>query len=319
MKFFYTLAFVFTATLCFAQRQNIYFLKNNGQYVDVRDSADYIRILREPDTGSALFNVFEYYLNGKIKFTGKSLTISPIRLQGTSVGYYKSGGKEKISNYKNGRLIDEQYIFYPNGKMYLLKQYPPAPDLKEYGEQGFLVKECTDSLGTSITKDGNGRFVGYDDTFTKITEEGRIKNGKRDSIWAGNDKETRFKEIYKEGELISGVATYANGTTSTYSKSRLVLPEFAGGVDGFGRFIGKNVRYPQQARERGIQGVVIVSFVIEKDGSLSDIKAAKPANPYLDNEAIKMIGQSPKWLPGTKFGVPIRTTYSTPISFTLGQ
>jgi len=319
MKFFYTICLIFTATLCFAQRQNVYFLKNNGQYVDIRDSADYIRIVREPDSARALYNIFEYFLNGKIKLTGKSSTISPVNLEGPAVGYYKNGNKEKISTYKHGKLINEQYVFYPNGKVYLLKQYPPAPDFNEYGEQSFLVKECIDSAGVTITKDGNGRFVGYNDTFTRITEEGRIKNGKRDSVWVGSDKETGFKEIYKEGDLISGTATYSDGTTSNYAKTRIALPEFTGGVSAFGRFIGRNVRYPQQAREHGIQGVVILSFVIEKDGTVSNIKAAKPANPYLDAEAIKIISQSPKWLPGTKFGVPIRATYSTPISFMLGQ
>src|ERR1700754_2788904 len=115
MKFFYTLALIFTATLCFAQRQNVYFLKNNGQYVDVRDSANYIRIVREPDSASVLYNGSEFYLNGKQKLIGKSTTINPPTYDGQCAVYYANGKIKSLINYKKGAKAGKDFEFYPNG------------------------------------------------------------------------------------------------------------------------------------------------------------------------------------------------------------
>jgi len=80
MKLSFTVIFLLIGGLCLAQKRNVYFLKNDGRYVVTRDSADYIRIVSEPDSGSALYNVAEGYLSGKRKLTGKSSAIDPPRL-----------------------------------------------------------------------------------------------------------------------------------------------------------------------------------------------------------------------------------------------
>jgi hypothetical protein len=102
MKRLLFLAAILWATGCFSQRQNVYFLKNNGKYVSQRDSADYIRIVREPDSASVLYNVFEFYLNGTQKLLGKSKTIDPPRYEGQCLEYYANGTKESITNYQTG-------------------------------------------------------------------------------------------------------------------------------------------------------------------------------------------------------------------------
>lgn len=97
------------------------------------------------------------------------------------------------------------------------------------------------------------------------------------------------------------------------------LPEFPGGVAAFGKFLGTHVRYPKDAREKGIQGRVIVTFVVEKDGKLSDIKVVRSVSPDIDAEALRVLALSPKWKPGTQKGKAVRVQYSVPISFTLAD
>jgi periplasmic protein TonB len=95
-----------------------------------------------------------------------------------------------------------------------------------------------------------------------------------------------------------------------------VLPTFNG---DYGKFLGKNLRYPPIARENNIQGRVIVNFVVEKDGSLTDIKVVRGIGGGCDEEAIRVIKSSPKWNPGVQNGRNVRVNYTIPIFFQLQQ
>jgi protein TonB len=97
------------------------------------------------------------------------------------------------------------------------------------------------------------------------------------------------------------------------------VPEFPGGVEAFGRYLQKNIRYPAIARENNTQGKVIVSFVCERDGSLTDVKVARGLPDGCDEEAVRVIKASPHWKPGIQNGRPVRVSYSVPISFTLSE
>ena len=96
-------------------------------------------------------------------------------------------------------------------------------------------------------------------------------------------------------------------------------PTFPGGSTEFGKFLAANVKYPKAAREANIQGRVIASFIVEEDGSLSDIKIMRGIGYGADEEAERVLKLSPKWNPGTQDGKPVRTAYSVPISFELAE
>jgi len=96
-------------------------------------------------------------------------------------------------------------------------------------------------------------------------------------------------------------------------------PEFPGGLDAFYKYLGKTIRYPAVARENNTQGRVVVSFVCERDGSLTDIKVARGIGDGCDEEAIRVIKASPHWKPGIQNGRPVRVMYSVPINFTLAS
>lgn len=89
------------------------------------------------------------------------------------------------------------------------------------------------------------------------------------------------------------------------------------GDNGFRRWIAENIQYPQIPLENGIQGRVYVQFVVEKDGSLSNIIAARAVDPELGKEAVRVVALSPKWNPGKQQGVPVRVRYTFPITFAL--
>ena len=96
-------------------------------------------------------------------------------------------------------------------------------------------------------------------------------------------------------------------------------PQFPGGMAGMMQYLSSNIRYPEDAREAGTQGRVIVSFVVEKDGSISNAKVAKPTYSSLDEEALRVISAMPKWMPGKQNGEVVRVKYSFPVSFRLGS
>ena len=96
------------------------------------------------------------------------------------------------------------------------------------------------------------------------------------------------------------------------------MPEYPGGEDAMTRFIQKNIKYPDLERESGIQGRVIIKFIVNGDGSLSDIYVAKGVSAGIDSEAIRVVKLMPKLKPGKQDGIPVRVQYALPIAFKLG-
>lgn len=95
------------------------------------------------------------------------------------------------------------------------------------------------------------------------------------------------------------------------------MPEFPGGQDGLIAFLAKTIQYPKEAQEKGLQGRVVCSFIVEKNGSLSDVKVIRGIDPSLDQEALRVISVMPKWTPGTQRGKTVRVKYTVPLTFTL--
>ena len=94
-------------------------------------------------------------------------------------------------------------------------------------------------------------------------------------------------------------------------------PEFPGGTTALMKFLGDNIRYPVIAQENGIQGRVIMNFVVERDGSISDVQIVRGQDPSLDREAERVIKTMPKWKPGQQRGKPVRVRFTLPVVFRL--
>ena len=97
------------------------------------------------------------------------------------------------------------------------------------------------------------------------------------------------------------------------------MPEFPGGQIAMLDFLSKNIRYPEEAHKAGIQGRVVATFVVEKDGSISNAKVMRSIDPLLDAEALRVISSMPNWIPGKQDGKPVAVKYTIPVTFKLNS
>lgn len=95
------------------------------------------------------------------------------------------------------------------------------------------------------------------------------------------------------------------------------MPVFPGGEEALRKFIAQSVKYPVIAQENGIQGRVFVSFVVNQKGEVTNVKVARPFDPNLDKEAVRVVQSMPKWSPGKQRGKAVKVSYTVPINFVL--
>ena len=132
-------------------------------------------------------------------------------------------------------------------------------------------------------------------------------------------------EVPKQAEILKIVDDEADvqetaiaSTEDTGQKVEVkYAPEFPGGMPACLQFLYKNIKYPPIAQENGTQGQVVLQFVVERDGSIGDIKVVKSVDPYLDKEALRVVKTMPKWKPGMQRGKPVRCRFTLPVRFRL--
>jgi protein TonB len=95
------------------------------------------------------------------------------------------------------------------------------------------------------------------------------------------------------------------------------MPSFPGGMSALMAYLQKSIKYPPVAEENGIQGRVICTFVVERDGSVTDVRVAKSVDPSLDKEAVRVVSAMPKWIPGKQNGSSVRVKFTLPVTFKL--
>ncbi len=95
------------------------------------------------------------------------------------------------------------------------------------------------------------------------------------------------------------------------------MPSFPGGQGALLEYLNSHVKYPVVAQENGVQGRVVVSFVVEKDGSITDVRVVRSVDPSLDREAARVVSSMPRWTPGKQNGSAVRVKYNVPVSFRL--
>ena len=119
-------------------------------------------------------------------------------------------------------------------------------------------------------------------------------------------------------EEISHEGTASKSEETIYDSNDVEeKPQYPGGQEALWKFISQNLSYPAVAQENGVQGKVVVSFVVEANGVLSDIEIKRGVDPSLDREALRIVRAMPRWKPGKIKGVPVRVKQSIPISFNL--
>ena len=117
-------------------------------------------------------------------------------------------------------------------------------------------------------------------------------------------------------EQLFDLATYKEDTVYQTVEE---MPEFPDGIEGLMDYVAQNVKYPESAKENNLQGRVIVKFVIEKDGSVSNVEVGRGWGNELDDEAVRVVKAMPKWKPGKQDGKPVRVSFMLPINFKLSD
>jgi len=131
-------------------------------------------------------------------------------------------------------------------------------------------------------------------------------------------------EIKKDGETGEnrGGTDKNGGASRTDEKTKMFdvveeMPSFTGGQGALMAYLSNNIVYPKKAMENGVQGRVICTFVVERDGSITDVKVSRSVDPLLDKEAVRVLSKMPKWTPGKQKGEPVRVKYTVPVTFRL--
>ena len=174
---------------------------------------------------------------------------------------------------------------------------PPAPPPPESGKIQDLVKYITPEVVDTVMTIEN----------TTVTT---------DEILAQSESNISEMPGYGPGdELFEGEGTLEDEEPFIMVET---MPSFRGGdYTKFREWINKRTNYPQAAIDAKIQGKVWLTFIVEKDGSVSNVTILKGVHPLLDEEAVKVISESPKWSPGLQRGQPVRVRFQIPLSFNL--
>ena len=288
-----------------------FYMYNNGRMAESKELADFVRVLLPPEEGTdkSLIMVNDVFKDGKRKLIAYTYINSPYienGLQGSYIEHYHNGHRKYIRTYNNGKLTGECLSYYPNGKLY---------SIVNYKDGGGYLQQCNDSTGKVLAENGNGKWIKVNADFSYLAQ-GPVKDGVEDGGWTGTvtDGQTE-KAVYQNGKLISGI-DFDKVASQIYTAVD-VQPQFPGGDIEFSRYIARNVRYPRAALENKVIGRVILTFVIEKDGTLTDVKVLRGVGSGIDEEAVRVLRACPPWNPGIQKGKKVRVQYSVPIQFNL--
>lgn len=324
MKYFslFSIALLFSLSSAAQFKKETFFLKENGKEVNDIDSADFVRIIDEPDAESKLYNLYEHYKSGAKKTIGKVSSFKyGLTYDGLLSEFYESGAKKSIKNYQKEELIGDAFFYHENGKLERHELFEQVDSKEEQAKvkkerQKLLFKQ--DSLGNVMVKDGNGYDISRTDLEKDtLIEEGNYKDGFKDRVWKGRyvSGKSSYVEEYNLGSFVEGVSTVSD---SIYRyKEIFITPKYEGGIEKFYKFLGKKVKYPKDAAKKSIKGTVVVNFVVEKDGAVTEAKIIESVYPSIDDEVIRVILLSPKWNNAFHRGVPVRVRYNIPVKFSL--
>lgn len=185
--------------------------------------------------------------------------------------------------------MDEEIIPVTQRMQQALPPPPPAPrltDLIEIVDDEIRIDESLDIIDAESTEANHGVY---------------------DFSGKGNGYSGEYGYGDEYGDEYSGEAEIFAVVEE--------MPRFPGG--NVQKWISQHIKYPMIAQENNIQGKVFVQFVIEKDGSVTNVKVARSADPSLDSEAIRVISSMPKWTPGKQRKKPVRVSFTVPINFQL--
>ena len=304
MRILFITLYLLSASYVIAQKKIFY--SKNGSLVDSVNSYFY-EIIKDEN----IKTTFTYYT--------KTQTLRSDMRQLDSINsrkrtFFENGKIQSISEYTKKSPIIKHANYYQNGIREARFDY-------EFSDGNILmyILEYADSLGSKIIDKGNGNCgcnLYLNEKQQKEFDKGEVIHGLKNGRWEHwKGDSLQYVEIYNQGQLISGIS-YKGGNEINYEKIEEPAHPPAGLPTFYSR-INRIMKYPKDARRNSIQGKVFIQFVIDKEGTITDVAVLKGIGGGCDEEAIKAVSTSPKWIPGKQRGLPVRQRMILPITFAL--
>lgn len=313
-----TLIFLSATNICaFSQSRDttVYFFRKVGLYGNVLttgiDSADFFRVVPPFRLSDATVEVKEFYKDGKLRFIGNGLPQTAnlekgqINFEGTCITYFPSGKRKIITTYKNRQKSGIEYYYYPDGKQYQTLSYKQLP-----GTSLVIAKLETfyDKSGKEICADGNGLSIDYDESFNVI-RKGPIKHGQMNGVWSGyitGTDSAKYTLLYKDDQYTSGVGYDTLGKPYAFKN----ITEEAVPKEGRFGFLTKFRKLVRDAYKGPLARKVLdstrINFVVQEDGSLTNIETLDPASDEILEALKTALKQCPKWVSAKIYGIPLK-------------
>jgi hypothetical protein len=305
----FSLIFLFIPKLCISQlsaNDKMIYLDSLGKETTNRNHK-YYRIIIEYNLDKTHYKFFDYYNSGVLYMQGKSESKDELLKDGEFIFYYENGNKKTLSHYNKAKANGKHIEWYENGNK---KLEGVDINTKEHPDWGFKLEQFWDTENVHKVIDGTGDFEVAD---KNSSMKGKVKNGVQIGTWTGTNNVPHFTfiEEYANGELISGISKEFNNVEHKYKIAEL-KPIPKKGYNDFYKYVGKKFNIPKEAYN--ISGKIILEFVVEKDGSIVEIKVKKGMGYGLDEEAIRVLSNYNNWAPGKLRGIDVRCSFSLPIS-----
>ena len=254
------------------------------------------------------YKVFEYNQENKLLLEGTYADKISLKKIGAFTSYYPNGNKKELMTYSEFKLLGKHLEWYENGNKKLEGEYVNAPF--DSGKD-YKIENYWDENNVQKVIDGTGDFYNKNKLYVF---QGAIKNGFKDGEWKGTMFGTyQITENYQDGKLISGTNTDRNGTSVSYTELER-RPEPVDGMSHFYKYIGNNFNYTKTAIKNNVRGKIMLQFVVDKEGKITEIKIIKGLGFGLDEEAIRVVSSYKNWIPGKQRGREVRCSYNLPLS-----
>lgn len=253
------------------------------------ENASYYRVISSDSGREIQYLVKDYYISGSIQMTGTYKSIYPDYKTGPFNYWYENGQSQIVCNYYNNKLDGEYFEYYDSGEPKIKRNYSKGlidGEEKSWSLTGFLTKVVEYRNGIK-----HGRFLTYYDNGQLIR-----------------------KDIYRNDKLVKGNCYTRQGKDTSYF-DYFIMPEFNGGLEGFKKFILERLKYPEVASQNKVEGQVFLKFTIDKEGNIIKEKIVKSDKEYFNEEVMRVLKLSPKWIPGRKDGKLVDVSITIPIRF----
>lgn len=281
---------ILLAVLCFAAKGYTQSLENKIQYFNKHWSpitdpkkAVFYRAVEHKD--SVKFIVRDYFISGKIQRIAECSQVTPrLIYDGRNIVYYENGAIKEETNYRNDEKIGIYKSYYMDGGL----------EFELFNMPGRKTRYITyiNSAGTKLLSNGNGmipaRSVRGEKSFTIIEDSVATGLGNVDEL----ERDTQFYRVDKEAQ-------------------------FKGGLEALARYLQLTVKYPSEARRRGIEGTVFVAFMVDERGAVGNWKVVKGLSADCDAAALNAVASMDDWIPAEYKGAPVKSRYVLPIIFKL--